>query len=311
MASPPPGLSAYCSRQNVDTTQYELERLFPPTSASSIQDSEVDWDKLWQQTLLIKPRHYQLPKGQSGKLFINKLTDEMNLLASGRAPSQRILAFCAAVLARCQNTTTHKQIQLLIVDRLRRWDNRQFTALIEDAVQATNTLHSSPLNKHPATRPTKTHTSQQFIRQMRFGNTTAAIRCLSGKQGRLLPPTHDTIEELKKKHPQRTPPVKDTLLQPKTLPPLTPLHITPANVEKAAERLQGGAGPSGINTKVWKDALLKHGSASSHLRKATALLIERLANTVVPSTDIKALMSSKLIRNLGLAPSALEKPSAD
>ena len=59
--------------------------------------------------------------------------------------------------------------------------------------------------------------------------------------------------------------------------------------------MSGGAGVSGLDASQWKDLILNHGGASLQLRESMAKLTMRLANTIVPWDDIRALKAKKLI----------------
>jgi hypothetical protein len=79
------------------------------------------------------------------------------------------------------------------------------------------------------------------------------------------------------------------------LPILVDTDITSSHVEKAARSIRGGAGPGGTNSTQWQDFLLYHGAHSEKLRDQVAALARRLCNSIVEWTDIRALLSNRLI----------------
>mgnify|MGYP006949136627 CR=1 FL=1 len=73
------------------------------------------------------------------------------------------------------------------------------------------------------------------------------------------------------------------------------IDVTSAHVHGIAKKLSGAAGISGLDSMQWQSMLLKFGNASEQLREAVAKLTRRLANTIVPWEDIRALKAKRLI----------------
>ena len=59
--------------------------------------------------------------------------------------------------------------------------------------------------------------------------------------------------------------------------------------------MSGGAGPSGFTSSQLQDLVLKYGNHSAELREAFSALSRRLANTIVPWEDIRAMKAKRLI----------------
>ena len=79
------------------------------------------------------------------------------------------------------------------------------------------------------------------------------------------------------------------------LPSLSDLDVTGAHIHFATNRIQGSTGPGGCDTNHWQDVLLCYGAHSERLRDSVASLVRRLTNTIVPWSDICALVSCRLI----------------
>ena len=103
------------------------------------------------------------------------------------------------------------------------------------------------------------------------------------------------LDMLRRKHPDPHSPVKATFLHCDVLPQLEEVEITGCHVLLSARRIQGGAGPGGCDACHWQDVLLRYGAHSSRLRDAVAALSRRLANTIVPWDQVRALVSNRLI----------------
>eukprot|EP00957_Ditylum_brightwellii_P076740 5833228-Ditylum_brightwellii.AAC.1 len=64
-----------------------------------------------------------------------------------------------------------------------------------------------------------------------------------------------------------------------TVPAILQLDVTQDVVMQVAARMQGAAGPSGVNFIAWQGWLLHFGEASHKLRESVAALACWLANT--------------------------------
>ena len=73
------------------------------------------------------------------------------------------------------------------------------------------------------------------------------------------------------------------------LPAHVDVDITAANIERAARKLRGGAGPSGLDAIHWQSFLLRYGKHSEGLREAMATVTRRLANSLVNLEDVRTL----------------------
>ena len=138
---------------------------------------------------------------------------------------------------------------------------------------------------------------------MLHGKVKAAIRWATERtRGVVLSPsdllddssTTTVMDILRQKHP---PPSSDfvSLLKCDPLPQLEDVEITGSHILCSARRIQGGAGPGGCDSCHWRDVLLRYGAHSARLRDAVAALSRRLANTIFPWNDIRALVSNRLI----------------
>ena len=68
--------------------------------------------------------------------------------------------------------------------------------------------------------------------------------------------------------------------------------------------------PGGCDACHWQGVLLQYGAHSSHLRDAAAALFHRLANTIIPWNQVRALVSNRLIdldKFLGVRPVGVGK----
>ena len=90
-----------------------------------------------------------------------------------------------------------------------------------------------------------------------------------------------------------------------SLPAFEDIEVTGNVIQRAASVIQGSAGPGGCDASHWQDALLRYGAHSSHLRDQVASVARRLANSIVPWSDIRGFVASRLIaldKNPGVRP---------
>ena len=102
------------------------------------------------------------------------------------------------------------------------------------------------------------------------------------------------MDILRQKHPSPSS-ASTSLLKCDPLPQLEDVEITGSHILCSARKIQGGAGPGGCDSCHWHDVLLRYGAHSARLQDADAALTRRLANTVLPWNDIRALVSNRLI----------------
>ena len=127
------------------------------------------------------------------------------------------------------------------------------------------------------------------------GKIRSATRhaCERDKGGVLMPgdvdsKTGDLVSEtLKAKHPDGRDVNVESVPTFDSCPDLIDIQVTDDAVEEVAKHLSGSAGPSGIDSSSLSQWLLKHGGASSNLRKTLAKLVEWLANSYPPGQLIE------------------------
>ena len=109
------------------------------------------------------------------------------------------------------------------------------------------------------------------------------------------PQGKSVMEVLLSKHPDQQIPDEAAFIQCEELPIFLDVEITATYIERVAHKLSGGAGPSGFTSSQLQDLLLKYGNHSAEVREAFSALSRRLANTVVPWEDIRAMKAKRLI----------------
>jgi hypothetical protein len=178
------------------------------------------------------------------------------------------------------------------------WEEGLFEQLIQEANACDRKLGTSV-----GRNMTDIEAFKVFTRLILLGKVREATRFITdrGCKGQILKPydvvaTGQTVKEvLESKHPLQAEGNPEAFIICEELPALVDVDITTEHVAKVARSLSGTAGPSGIDSQQWTDLLLKFGGPSANLREAVAALTRRLANSIVPWEDIRALKAKKLI----------------
>ena len=151
---------------------------------------------------------------------------------------------------------------------------------------------------------------QRFSRLMREGKVNQATRLLNGnaKSG-ILDLTTETMKAIEEKHPRGREADPDALLNG---PEDQPVHavvfddIDASSIRTAAQRMNGAAGPSGLDSYGWKKLLCnnkQYGLVSDDLCQEIATMARKMCTETVE--HIEAIMACRLIpldKNPGLRP---------
>ena len=103
------------------------------------------------------------------------------------------------------------------------------------------------------------------------------------------------IDILHRKHPESSIPPQSILIECDPLPVFENVEITGNIIQRVASMIQGSAGPGGCDSNHWQDALLRYGAHSTTLRESVACLARTIANTILPWSETKCLMASRLV----------------
>ena len=142
------------------------------------------------------------------------------------------------------------------------------------------------------------------------GKVNPALRLLDKQQASgILHTTAETIEMLKKLHPEGEPAKENVLLEGDVeyFDPVIFSNIDETSIAKAAARTRGAAGPSGMDADGWRRILLSknYGNIGKDLREAVAGMARKLCTQELSEEEqigIEAYTSCRLIP-------ALKQPS--
>ena len=312
--------SKSCSGNNTKTLSLEASTMQPTkplTSSSGREDEDVtgkinhvietpnqtlrkNADMAYQAMSEWRGNIFTLPKGNSGKDYINEMTkliEEWNSNSPRKDFALKLLMIMPNLLL--QQTTFKAKSKVnkeTLVRRMQLWKEDK----IEDLVDECRVIQS---RLKTTTRKDDAHErAERFNKLMMQGNIKAAIRLLSAtERGGVLPLNEETMTELKKKHPDAQPQFQQLLLHGpvKQVNPVIFDQIDEGTILQAASKTKGSSGPSMSNADDWRRILVSHqyGNATVDLRKAIATMSRKLCREDNKSPEsIEALIACRLIK---------------
>ena len=266
------------------------------------------WFQWWERAVRLPFRRYDLPGGNIGRRFVDILTKEVELLASLKECSERLVVFQFVILQKEVLVTKTADVRRLISKRLEMWAEGSYGALFSEAVRASQS-HGKRLARSSTPRE-HDHTIRVFHRLIIQGKLRSAVRWITDRdQNGLLSASDMTmakngdgdlvnmtvLDALRLKHPEPAETSEEACPSYPDTPDLIDLDITGGHIQTVARSLRGGAGPGGSDAAAWQDWLLRYGAHSERLRDSVAHLARTLANSPVPWESIRALMANRLI----------------
>ena len=271
--------------------------------SSGVEPAEA-WYQRWNAVVHLQGKVYDLPGGAVGRKYVDLLSEEISHLSVGNFPADRVIVFSALMLQRDRMVKKTADIRRVLERRMSMWRREEFDLLLQEAIRCDKVLRSSHKRENDSS-----HVVRVFTRLMLKGKVRAAVRWVSEKARGVLKPTDlldmkkaggesvkmTVLEALQQKHPNPVIPSKLALLPCTELPRFEEVEITGGHVLRIAQLIQGGAGPGGCDACHWQDSLLRYGAHSARLRESVASLCRRLANSIVPWSEVRGLVASRLI----------------
>ena len=134
---------------------------------------------------------------------------------------------------------------------------------------------------------------------MIHGKVAAALKWITKNQSKVLSVDESVVEKLKLKHPDASEPLLETLIT-GVAPSVEAVifeHITGDTIQKAAKMMKGAAGPSGIDSDLWKRILCSksYGKIATNACDSIARMSRRLCTGYVDPDSISSLVACRLI----------------
>ena len=246
----------------------------------------------------------KVPSGKSGNLFVKELTRLFQAYVSDSA-LQSVALKAAMVLPSLvlqKPSKKSKNHPGLITRRLKLWQEGQLTELLHEGQTIQSRLNFHPQAQHPAKDKTK-----QFTKPMGEGKVKAALRLLEGEpSGGPLPldqyidnSRRTVLDILKSKHP---PPSHvlgvDFDLETTSGQELHPIlfdQIDSSLIRSTVQKMDGAAGPSGLDTSCWRRLCTAFKNYSTDLCDVLASLCRKICTEYLDPSDLAPLVACRLI----------------
>ena len=229
------------------------------------------WQMRWERVIVTKTCHYVVPKGRVGRRFIKMLSNEFQGVVAGQWNSERPMCFAAVILQRTDGVRSAGEIRSRINYRLDQWEERKFSALVDDTEAEVFSLAGS--NRAPVDDEKKARAFNAKVLSGRLKQATRQLTQAEGGgvlsvDGACTKTGRPVLEVLEEKHPMmRDPPVAQEAqemagetagcFEPYSrLPVPLRVEITAQTVEDVAGKLSGAAGLSNVDSVDWQHWLL-------------------------------------------------------
>ena len=293
-----PGLQLNAVDQKIQAVYGDHVRQNDGTHLDGGIADDAIWQAHWREVISLPPQRYAAPNGRVGRLFLQGVTAEFQGIQSRKWNSERLIVFIAVILQRSPEAKRARDIRRRIEARLQEWSAGRFDMLVQDTVRTSKSLISRTRRQMTDEQISKTYTS--LVLQ---GKLRQAVRFVTARdRGGILQGDDIDVksglpvkEVLASKHPDARTPDITALEEYDVVPDLVPLDITGDTVLAIAPKLQGAAGPGGVDAIALQHWLMRFGKESGELRDAVASFTRWLANDSPPWAAYRAFMSSRLI----------------
>ena len=253
---------------------------------------------------------FNVPSGAAGKNFIREMTRLIELWLQEHKHLCKIalklfMIMPAVLLQKPSRKSTAKQHSQYLASRLEKWGAGKFDELMLEARSIQQKLKSFP-------KPDKDdeQLSKAVAKLMLQGKVQAALRLLGKEQPvGVLDTTEETVEVLKKLHPEGKPAADEVLInaEPEYFDPVIFTNIDERSIASAALKTRGSAGPSGMDADAWRRLLISKnfGNAGKGLREAIAKMTQKLCTKELSNEEKNGIEASTACR---LIP-AMKQPS--
>ena len=194
---------------------------------------------------------FLLPSGAAGKAFIEEMTKVANNFTAGSAMESvamtLLMIMPSLLLQKPSKRSKAKEHTEVLKRRLVLWQAGKLEELLREGQEIQRRMGKG---KHE-----HGHVERVFTRLMMKGKVSAAMRWIGENATGILEPTPDVIKVLKEKHPKASPASKGSCLSGpvRRVEPVIFDSIDGELIRQAAKRVQGAAGPSGMDAEHGRD----------------------------------------------------------
>ena len=266
-------------------------------SITAIYDEIVHW----------KRNLFKTPSGRAGRMFVQEQARLFTAYAESSALEsislKTAMVMPTLLLQKPHQRSKPKELRTHLERRLNLWSQGN----LEDLMNEARTIQNNSTRVHHKGQNPQ-DTARRFAKLMMHGKVKAALRLIGTEgnggplqlNGRVDPSQAETVRDaLIKKHPPKLPPKPSAIVEHET-PPNEPhtVHFDRIDgqlIQRMALKMDGAAGPSGLDAASWKRLCSCYNSSSSDLCSAIASMARKLCSQYVDPKSISAFVACRLI----------------
>ena len=245
----------------------------------------------WKRNLFL------LPSGAAGKQFIEELNKVVSGFASKASYESAVMEMIMIMPALLLQKPTKKSKSAQHVQALK----RRLILWTEGKLDLDELLREGKAiqQRMKKSKHSKEHTEQVFVRLMLQGKVSAAMRWIGTNAAGLCEATDEVITELINKHPAGKQAEEASILN----GPVDKVEqvifeeIKGELIQACAKKIDGAAGPSGLDSDGWKRILCskQFGTKSAELCESIAHMAIRLCTQYVDPNILKPFTACRLV----------------
>ena len=264
---------------------------------NGIHDETVHW----------KRNLFNVPSGKVGTAFVRELS-KMFRVYTDRSALESVAMKAAMVMPALLLQKPHprskaKDHVMYLERRLQLWGSGKLKELLDEGHTIQHQLSRKPPKQQE-------DTARIFTKLMMEGKVRAALQIVTDSNGSGILPLDKVIDVennnvetvrgvLLKKHPHKQPPRPSSLIKPDSPPPEPhPVMFEVIDgklIRSMMLKMDGAAGPSGLDATAWKRMCTSFKTESADLCESLANTARRLCSEYVDLSAISALVACRLI----------------
>ena len=287
----------------------EVEDLppFTPVPEATFRWGEVEdgrefacaLNRVYDEVVQWKRNCFMVPSGKAGKAFVQELSRLFDAYAEGSAlesvAMKAAMTMPALLLQKPSSRSKASEHTLHLERRLKLWSEGKLNNLVHEG----HTIQRQ-LARSQQSRQNDDQTARLFAKLMMEGKVRAALRLVTQANG------SGPLRLNKLANPNdrsSTQTVRDVLLStivsPETAPAEThPIRFDEINGQTIRDtilRMDGAAGPSGLDAASWKRLCTSFKGASTDLCESLAATAKRICTCYVDPSGLSAFVACRLI----------------
>ena len=263
----------------------------------------------YKETVHWRRNLFKVPTGKSGKALVRELARMFQAYADGSALEgivlQAAMVMPALLLQKPHPKSKAKEHTQHLERRLQLWLEGNIDSLMDEG----RTIQLQFTRSHSTKEKSAQQTARTFAKLMMEGKVRAALRLIAEDNGGgplhldSLSGSNTTLETVRevllRKHPLQQPPKPSSIVTPDIL--VTEPHpiifdkIDGLLIRSTALRMDGAAGPSGLDAAAWKRLCTSFKTASADLCDSLACTAKRICSCYVDPKGLSSFVACRLI----------------